>query len=142
MSHQEIYELIFSRFIEKSDTDLQDEPRYLMNMEYLSNLNNPMSFLFGAGFDKCPTIAFYNNPHNTFVYIHGNYGIIWLLVWTFVFIKSILLFVKTKQWLPCFYIAAILIRLTSDTLAGPGVLDIILFYFILSNYNNVRYEAT
>ena len=115
-----------------------DSPRFLINMEYIRNLDTK-SVLLGFDFKKIPIITkFNNNPHNSYINLHYNMGfslIIFLLV---IFINISKIFLKCfsiKNLTIIIFIIAYLIRAFFDIISFIGLFDFIFFYIFFSLIN-------
>ena len=133
-------QVVFSRFYEKGGTsDVSNEPRYIMIMQYLENLNNFPNIFFGVNAKNCSLIYFFNsNPHNSYINIHMRYGLIALLIVIIAIVREMFYSFKEKKFSWLFFVMAVSIRVFTDMLIGGAILDVFVYYLILKHLDGVK----
>ncbi len=135
----DILQIILARFFERKDVATVEEPRYIMNIEYLNQLNGIKDWVFGVNLSECRMISMYGkNPHNSLIGIHSNYGFVWLMLCVFGICKAIKCALKQKTW-PCFaFVLVVVIRSLLDLTAGVGPFDILIFSWLMLDHRKVE----
>lgn len=133
-------QVVFSRFYEKGGTsDVSNEPRYIMIMQYLENLNNFSNIFFGVNAKNCSLIYYFNNnPHNSYINIHMKYGLIALLIVIIAIVREMFYSFKEKKISWLFFVMAVSIRVFTDMLMGGAILDVFVYYLILKHLDGVK----
>ena len=105
-------------------------PRIVMLNEYFSSLNFK-TLIMGVDITKLPTIASYNiNPHNSYLNFHAMFGILALVVITFILLSMFnLLFIDFGVFI---FLAVYIGRGFLDTIILPGVFDFIFFAILFT----------
>ena len=111
---------------------LLDDVRWRIVVEYIDAcFSNPIYFLFGASYNNVELIhLFANNPHNMFISLHANFGIVGFVMILFALTKACFCFFKKNK----VYLVALIALLLSGfgNICGfPGLYDPLLFYFII-----------
>jgi GT2 family glycosyltransferase len=109
--------------------------RFRMINDYINEAK--MSFnglFFGYNLMSIPSIAYYNgNPHNSFIFAHANYGLVFIFLLLFFGIKFIKKSYRDKKIL-IVLLGALCLRSFSDITAFPSYYDS-LFYLLIFEYN-------
>lgn len=114
----------------KSNTRLAMIEKYFTYM--FSDINY---FLNGVKLDKEPLYVDYGfNLHNSFLGLHAKFGLGGVLLCAYLGIRALFVMIKRKEWGHLFIYIAILFRVSLDTAAFPGHLDIIIFYYFFKFY--------
>lgn len=126
---------IFQMLNEKNGITILSDSRFEIIKESLSAcIKNPIYLLFGPNFSTIHTVtALSGNPHNSFIFGYGHYGLIFLIYVMVRFATSIVSFMK-KRSIWGFVLIAIVVRIFSDSTAFYGILDPIIFYFIFEYF--------
>lgn len=134
--------ILFSRFFERTNIVLAEEPRMIIYKQYWEASNDIKSFFFGPNIEDIPLLNIYNsNPHNSFLNIHKNYGFVWLSIILWAVISDLFINLKRRNFLWIIYVLTIMIRSFTDSLAGGAMFDIIFFYIIMkTQYRSNRAE--
>lgn len=105
--------------------------RFTMIEEYIQAATRSITnFLFGAPLSDSAWISHYgNNPHNSYIYAHAHFGLLFLIIIIFLIIKNGYKYIKNKDLLG-FVLAGLLLRAFSDSPAFPGIYDAIIYLLI------------
>jgi hypothetical protein len=106
-----------------------ESPRTLMVQQYWESMDL-ISFLVGSDLSTVPIISQYNNnPHNSIIYGHSQYGIFYIILmsWFFFVVCWYGIFYK-KTAIYITLISIYLVRIFLDSLSLPGVFDFIFYY--------------
>ena len=111
---------------------LFDDVRWQMVAEYVDEcLSNPVYFLIGGSYSEIHLIhLFENNPHNMFISLHANYGLLGFLMVIFFLIKTGVIFYK-KNKVYLFVLIALVFSGFGNICGFPGLYDTLTFYLIL-----------
>lgn len=128
------YNLLFSRFVERQSIDILNEPRMIMINQYMQSLNYFEQIVFGFDRNLCSMIyAYGGNPHNSFILVHSNYGLIGLLFVILLFLRGIFNGLKRGKYLFSILLITIIIRSFADSFFGNGFADVIIYALFLAN---------
>nr|PMI70553.1 hypothetical protein BCU39_21880 [Vibrio cyclitrophicus] len=114
-----------------------DSPRWDMWTTYLSAIDLKGLF-FGIGYDCCSIIRYYDdNPHNSFINLHHNYGLLPVLC---IMIGASVSISKANTYFILLFLI-VLIRVSFDKLALFSYFDIFIVYSFWCCYysNNVKW---
>ncbi len=126
----DILATIFPRFFNRHRT-IFEEQRAGLILDYINHITNTRDILFGVNLRECSYIQLYNNnPHNSFISIHAYYGLFGLLCVIFSCLQNIKNNTKNRNLCLAFFIIAVMIRISMDKLAGNGIFDPIVYYFL------------
>lgn len=117
------------------DKGVDDGYRGLMKDEYISSLTIKNLF-FGMDISKLPYISsFNNNPHNTYIFLHSNLGLLFLFFMSFVFVYwiKLLLYIELASF---FALTAIILRLSTDSAADISILSI--FFVSIMFFSKIK----
>ena len=105
--------------------------RFTMIEEYIQAATRSVTnFLFGAPLSDSAWISHYgNNPHNSYIYAHAHFGLLFLIIIIFLIIKYGYKYIKTNNLLG-FVLAGLLLRAFSDSPAFPGIYDAMIYLLI------------
>ncbi|RAK12628.1 hypothetical protein C8C77_10771 [Halanaerobium saccharolyticum] len=111
-----------------------ESPRFLMNKNYIESLNYTSLFT-GYDYRKINIIEEYgNNPHNSFIYSHYNFGfgvLLLIILIIYYFLKGVINF-SVYNIFSIFLCIIFLIRVSFDRVAFIGPYDFLLFYGLLN----------
>lgn len=104
--------------------------------DYLNKTSTSIRYiLFGTPIEGTFLLYEYSdNLHNSFLMLHAKYGLIILLIVISNIIKSLIFFLKKKNYLYSILLLAGLFRMQFDYTNFNAQLDIILFYLIFYRY--------
>ncbi|WP_113921769.1 hypothetical protein [Alkalibaculum bacchi] len=113
-----------------------ESPRSMMITGYIDEAkSNLLSFLFGAKYINIPIIHYFNNnPHNSFINMHAQFGMIVWLLNLFLIVKTQLNFILTNRYFYFGLFLVILMRIFTDDLAFTELFDGIIYYFIFIGF--------
>src|SRR5699024_10158465 len=128
------YEIIYNR---TQTVGFQDDSREIIINEYLNEMeSNSMSLAFGVPYKNSSLFSnFNNNLHNSYLQLHSYFGFAGLLMIIVGALMAIRKYIKNKNILYLFLFGSLLIRIMTDTVAFIGILDPLLYYFIITGVN-------
>lgn len=130
------------RFSEMQGVSLQEERRSVMIYEYLNKISSIEDLIFGVNLGSCTMISHYdNNPHNSFVFLHAHYGIIGILTIIGCIYKYIKVQLKQTHYLLVMIVSIMIFRSCTDSLFGPSIYDVLLYYMILANKESKKFHT-
>lgn len=120
---------IFSTAVDRYNRLGLEDVRSEINADYLAAAFQSFTTLFfGANLDSIPLIAALgNNPHNSLINLHVNYGLFGIITFSFVFGFAILHLIFQKSWLLLAVLGVALLRSIFDISAFYGPIDVILY---------------
>lgn len=131
------FEVYFDAIENKASGSYFENPRSEMLLAFVRRLDLE-ALLFGVDLDTIPAIAYWGNPHNSFIRIIANSGIV-AFFYLFIGVKSLLYYYKKcKQLLVVFLV--LLLRAWTDVLFGGTIYDFSLYLFILYPFVNCNYS--
>ena len=95
----------------------------MQNICLVSNLIF-FNLLFGVPFSDYSLLNHFQNPHNSFLMLHAEFGLLGLLIVGVVLIIWFMQKVKKKLWFECAIGIAIIMRACLDWMAFPGIADV------------------
>jgi|GEM_PF-4363532 len=121
-----------------------DSPRFNMIKDYWASLDF-FSFFAGTELSSIPIINKYNNnPHNSIIYGHSQYGIFYII-----FILSLFLMLAKKKlystggWVYIVFVFIFFVRIFADKISLPGIFDYIFFYlFFAAQFDHCNLKRT
>lgn len=114
----------FSYFEYLEAKGIADSYRLNMIKEFASNYGISI-FIFGVDFSSLPYIAGFNsNPHNAYISLHGNLGIVAIFLFLGVFL-CLLRLVLNRQYVALIALVAMLLRLATDEASGLILLPLV-----------------
>jgi hypothetical protein len=124
---------ILNSFINRLENESINNIRIEMLIQYLTHiLNNIGDFLFGGRFSDIGIIrAYNNNPHNSYIHLHSQFGIFGSIMIFFLLILSLFSNLKSKNYIILAIFGAIILRISTDTFAFSGVFDFLIYYLII-----------
>ncbi len=119
-------------FALKSNLVLIQDTRFELIAVYFDSCVKKMGNLFwGADLNSIPRIAYFSgNPHNMFIRLHANFGLVFFLLITIKSIKTSVYLLKNNQML-FFVFVAMLARGFADIVGFTGLFDPIIYFFLL-----------
>lgn len=134
---------IFSYFYLKG---MNNNARILIWKGYFEELFSSFKNLFfGVNGKTVPSLVSYSNgsnPHNTFITLHMNFGIIAFVFVMTNFSIAIVRIIQKKNWLYLFFLISLIARSLMDTVGFPGLFDILLWYFIFYAFDSKNEMST
>ena len=111
--------------------EMSGNVRFIMIEEYVNvTMNSITNFFYGAPLREVEMISFYgNNPHNSYVLAHANFGLFFLALIGYLSFKNFYKYIKNKSILG-FVLLGLLMRAFSDSPAFPGIYDGIIYLLI------------
>lgn len=136
-SFSNIYEIIEKR---NKEVGLGDESRAIIIEEYFNQTKlNKSSLLLGVpAKDRPISMTYSNNLHNSYLQAHAFWGLGGLVMIIFGIVAAIIYYIRCKQFLYLFIFGSLLIRISTDTVAFVGIVDPLLYYFIINGINKKR----
>jgi hypothetical protein len=119
---------------------LESSGRVSIINEYIrSATSNIRYFIFGVPSTSSEIfIDFNSNFHNSYLRLHSNYGLLGFLLIMIMILVALINLIREKSILHVALLLALLVRISTDTIAFVGITDPLLFYFILpKNSDNV-----
>lgn len=129
------YEIAYQRSLSKG---LEDRARETILKEYIKEFDmNIMSFFLGVPFRDHSIFAFYNNNlHNSYLRLHAFFGLAGFLMVLIGIAVAMKKYIKQKNILYFFIFGTILLRITTDTLAFTGIMDPLIYYFLINGVSD------
>lgn len=117
-----------------------DSPRHIINQEYFNKMSLD-NFLIGIDLSSIPIIEIYNNnPHNSFIFAHSQFGIIYIIYIIFFTIVIFYMIFKYQNTVVYgFLILLFLVRISLDMISLLGIFDYI-FYFLVFCLIEKKYD--
>lgn len=113
--------------------------RSIIVSEYIKSASeNFLSIIFGGAINTnnfLVTNSFSDNLHISYLGIHAYYGLIGGLIIFFLFLKSFNYLTIRKYWTQLLLLIVLLIRISTDSLAFPGMFDPLIYYFIFYEHH-------
>lgn len=129
------YQAVLTRFQQRGLNSLRSD----IYAEYISGAVNSLSyFLFGTPYSYGHWLNIYQNPHNSWLYLHSNFGIAGFMVINILLLYFVRQRVKYKEIFVLIILSTLFLRSMFDLVAFPGVYDVIYWLFILYALNNRR----
>lgn len=121
----------FSAFSTKSGLKLIEDTRFEIIREYArQSSENIFNIVLGTKLDSVPIIArLSGNPHNMFVRLHANFGIVFFMIICICSIRALIYLFKENIGM-AFVFLALLARGFSDIVGFSGLYDPVVYYFI------------
>ena len=120
----------FAMLKEKQTSNFISDPRFSIIAGYLQASSSSIgNFLFGAPFHSVPLISYlHNNPHNSFLFAYGNFGLAFLIIIVFKIARALICYAKRKN-IYLILLLGITIRSFTDVAGFYGIYDPLFYYF-------------
>lgn len=117
--------------LRRSRESLRDNVRFRIIAEYIEATKTSFgSLLFGVKLGTTSLIGILEgNPHNSYIYAHANFGIVYLILILFLLMRACKNYF-TKKDLLLYVLICIALRSFSDIPAFPGIYDALFYYLI------------
>lgn len=129
------YQAVLTRFEERGLNSLRSD----IYAEYISGTVESLSnFLFGTPYSSGHWLNIYQNPHNSWLYLHSNFGIAGFIIINILLLYFVYQRMKYKEIFVLMIFSTLFLRSMFDLVAFPGMFDAIYWLFILYALNNRR----
>lgn len=109
--------------------------------EYLSRAAGSASeFLLGVDCSKGELLAYYTQPHNSYLELHAKFGLAGFVSVMALLFMSCIRFLRNRKWLWLLIMAACGLRSFLDWTAFPGAYDVFFWYFIFNGMFAMRID--
>lgn len=140
------FDFILNYFVQFKIKGAVDASRISIYKEYFSaSVNSISNFLLGVSIESLYSGQVYSgNLHNSFLQMHAYFGLTFSAVVLVLLFKSIIFFVKRKDFVMVALILTLLIRASTDMLFFTGYPEVFLYYYCLYPYirnGNVELET-
>lgn len=110
--------------------------RTIIWSDYISKTLNSLKYIvFGAPIEGTPVLnRFSSNLHNSFLMLHAKYGMVMVITLVIYVIKSLINFIKVKNYLFFSIFVVLLFRMQFDYTNFSAPMDVVFYYFIHQRY--------
>lgn len=124
---------------------MKDTSRLAINEEYLRvALLSFENFFFGFYlYDNFIFSLFGYNLHNSYARLHSFFGIVGVLIFFVLIVKTFYKYIKIKNYLFLLLFTILLIRMTTDIAAFHGPFDPLIYFFTMSSFivSKLKYNS-
>lgn len=110
---------------------LFDPHRMMIITEYVNNIKNSLgSFFWGVSIYNNDIFSIYDyNLHNSYLRLHAFHGIFGTLIILTLILRSVVKYLKIKEYLYLGLLIVILLRMSTDIVAFHGPYDPLIYFF-------------
>lgn len=130
----EVITRALTRFQEKGFQDV----RTIIFAEYMGELTKGGNLFFGVPFSEGRLLSHFRNPHNSWIMLHAEFG---LIAFSSIIFVLLLFFVKClikKEYFLCILFLTAFVRSCFDWLSFPGSFDVLWWFFMIMCFDKKK----